>query len=77
MKPVMAKHSQLVRNPEMGNASVQLVSEAMVLKNVKTLMSARREKLVSVLNAAAEIHGVAMNVLAVETFCTSESMTLA
>lgn len=38
-------------------------------------MSARREKLVSVLNATAEIHGVAMTALAVVTFCTSESMT--
>jgi len=42
---------------------------------LQTLMSARREKLVSVLNATAEIHGVAMTALAVLTICTSESMT--
>jgi len=71
----MEKHSLLARNLEMGNAGAQLVSEGMVLNSVKTLMSARREKLVSVLNATAEIHGVAMTALAVVTFCTSESMT--
>lgn len=38
-------------------------------------MSARREKLVSVLNATAEIHGVAMTALAVVTFYISKSMT--
>jgi len=77
MKLAMVKHSLLVRNQEMEIASVQLVSEGTVLKNVTTLMSARRKKLASVLNAAAEIHGVAMNVLAVETFCISRSMILA
>lgn len=77
MKLVMGKHSLLVRNLEMGNASAQLVSEGMVLKNVKILMSARREKLVSALNATAEIHGVAMTALAAVTFYTSESMTRA
>jgi hypothetical protein len=77
MKLAMEKHSLLVSNQEMESASVQLVSVGMVLKNVMTLMSARRKKLASVLIAAAEIHGVAMNVLAVETFCTSRSMTLA
>jgi hypothetical protein len=40
-------------------------------------MSAKRKKLVSVLSASAEIHGVAMNVLAAETFYTSKSMILA
>jgi len=38
-------------------------------------MSARSEKLVSVLNATAEIHGVAMTVLAAATFYTSKTMT--
>jgi len=75
MKLAMEKHSLLVRNLEMGNASVQLVSEGTVLKSVKTLMSARSEKLVSVLNATAEIHGVAMTVLAAATFYTSKTMT--
>jgi hypothetical protein len=42
---------------------------------LQILMSARREKLVSVLNATAEIHGVAMTALAAVTFYTSESMT--
>lgn len=77
MKLEMAKRSLLVKNQEMGNVRVQLDSKGMVLKNVKTLMSAKRKKLVNVWNAAAEIHGVAMNVLAVKTFCTSKSMTRA
>ena len=38
-------------------------------------MSARSEKLVSVLNATAEIHGVAMTVLAAATFHISKTMT--
>uniref|UniRef100_A0A0A9D6W5 Uncharacterized protein n=1 Tax=Arundo donax TaxID=35708 RepID=A0A0A9D6W5_ARUDO len=37
MKLGMEKHSLLVRNLEMGNASAQLVSEGMVLKNVEVL----------------------------------------
>ena len=77
MRLAMAKHFLLVRNQEMENASVQLVSEGMVLKNVKTSMSAKRKKLVNVENAVAEIHGVTMNVLAVGTYCTSKSMILA
>ena len=40
-------------------------------------MSARRKRHVSVPSASAEIHGVAMNALAVETFYTSKSMILA
>lgn len=77
MKLATEKHSLLVRNQEIKIASVQLVSEGTVLKNVMILTSARREKLASVLNAAAEIHGVAMIVLVVATFCTSRSTTLA
>ncbi|GJM84346.1 hypothetical protein PR202_ga00006 [Eleusine coracana subsp. coracana] len=45
------------------------------LQSSTTLMSARRKRLANVLSASAEIHGVAMNALAVETFCTSKHDT--
>ena len=70
MRLAMAKHFLLVRNQEMENASVQLVSEGMVLKNVKTSMSAKRRKHVSARNVAVRTPGEAMSALVAGTFST-------
>jgi uncharacterized UBP type Zn finger protein len=77
MKSEMDMRSLLVWTRTVLSASVLQDLKEMVLRSVKTLMSAKRRKHASAQSVAARTHGEAMSALVAGTFSTSEIMTLA